>query len=137
MKGWTGGRGTDVVIDNLGGDVLAKRIEAVKAMGVVVAFGFAGGPEVSFDIRSLFFTQKRIKGSMSSDIEDLDWGLEQVKPGQIKPLLDRALPLSQAAEADEIYNEGHRTKQRSGVLSAFSFLQQKRDEVMPSMAKKV
>ena len=50
---------------------------------------------------------------------------------------ESTLPNRQAAEADEIYSEGHRTKQRSGVLSAFSFLQQKRDEVMPSMAKKV
>ena len=96
---WTGGNGADVVIDNLAGDVLAKGIEAVKAQGVVVAFGFAGGPEVSFDIRSLFFAQKRLKGSMASDIEDLEWGFEQVKAGNIKPLLDRALPLRDAAEA--------------------------------------
>ena len=43
------------MIDNLGGDVLAKSIEAVKPTGTVVAFGFAAGPQVSFDIRSLFF----------------------------------------------------------------------------------
>ncbi len=27
------------------------------------------------------------------------WGLEQVRAGRIKPLLDKALPLSQAEEA--------------------------------------
>ena len=102
VKGWTGGQGADVVIDNMGGDVLAKSIEAVKAQGVVVAFGFAAGPEVGFDIRSLFFTQKRLKGSMASDIEDLEWGLEQVRAGTIKPLLDRALPLTAAAEAHRL-----------------------------------
>ncbi|MCH7711944.1 MAG: zinc-binding dehydrogenase, partial [Proteobacteria bacterium] len=63
VKEWTGGQGADVVIDNMGGDVLAKSIEAVKALGVVVAFGFAAGPEVSFDIRSLFFAQKQLKGT--------------------------------------------------------------------------
>ncbi len=99
---WTDGRGADVVIDNLAGDVLAKSIEAVKAQGVVVAFGFAAGPQVSFDVRSLFFAQKQLKGSMASDVEDLDWGLAQVKAGKIKPLLDRALPLSQAAEAHRL-----------------------------------
>ena len=102
VKEWTGGQGADVVIDNLGGDVLAKSIEAAKAQGVIVAFGFAAGPEVRFDVRSLFFAQKQLKGSMASDIEDLEWGLAQVKAGRIKPLLDRALPLRDAAEAHRL-----------------------------------
>ncbi|MFQ5994461.1 MAG: zinc-binding dehydrogenase, partial [Acidiferrobacterales bacterium] len=55
-----------------------------------------------FDIRSLFFAQKQLKGSMASDIKDLAWGLEQVRTGRIKPLLDRALPLSEAAEAHRL-----------------------------------
>ena len=102
VKEWTGGQGADVVIDNLGGDVLAKSIEAARAQGVIVAFGFAAGPEVRFDVRSLFFAQKQLKGSMASDIEDLEWGLAQVKAGRIKPLLDRALPLRDAAEAHRL-----------------------------------
>ena len=102
IKEWTDGQGADVVIDNLGGDVLAKSIEAAKAQGVIVAFGFAAGPEVRFDVRSLFFAQKQLKGSMASDIEDLEWGLAQVKAGEIKPLLDRALPLRDAAEAHRL-----------------------------------
>ena len=96
---WTGGRGVDVAIDNVGGDVLAKSIDAVKATGVVVAFGFTAGTEVTFDIRNFFFGQKQLRGSMGSDIKDLQWGLEQVKTGKIKPALDRVLPLSQAAQA--------------------------------------
>ncbi len=96
---WTGGRGVDVAIDNLGGDVLAKSIDAIKATGVVVAFGFTAGTEVTFDIRNFFFGQKQLRGSMGSDIKDLQWGLEQVKTGKIKPALDRVLPLSQAAQA--------------------------------------
>jgi len=102
VKAWTGGVGADVVIDNLSGDVLAKSIEATKPMGVIVAFGFAAGPEVKFDIRSLFFAQKRLLGSMASDIEDFNWGLEQVKAGKIKPLLDRAIPLKDANEAHRL-----------------------------------
>ncbi len=99
IRDWTGGQGADVVIDNLGGDVLAKSIEAAKPLGVIVAFGFAADPQVSFDVRSLFFGQKQLRGSMASDPEDLAWGLEQVRAGRIRPLLDRTMPLSQAAEA--------------------------------------
>jgi NADPH2:quinone reductase len=106
IKDWTGGQGADVVIDNLGGEVLAQSIEAAKAQGVIVAFGFAAGPEVRFDIRSLFFAQKQLRGSMASDPEDLEWGLEQVRAGRIQPLLDRALPLRQAAEAHRLIASG-------------------------------
>ncbi len=102
VQEWAGGQGADVVVDNLGGDVLAKSIEAARPLGVIVAYGFAAGPEVSFDVRSLFFGQKQLRGSMASDPTNLQWGLEQVRAGRIKPVLDRSLPLSEAAEAHRL-----------------------------------
>ena len=102
IKEWTSGQGVDVVIDSLGGDVLPKSIDAVKPLGVVVVFGFVAGTETTFDIRNYFFAQKQLRGSMASDIEDLKWGLEQVRAGRIKPLLDRTLPLSEAAKAHRL-----------------------------------
>ena len=80
----------------------SMQIQVAKALGADVAFGFSAGTEVKFDIRSLFFAQKTLRGSMASDIEDLNWGLEQVRVGRIKPLLDLALPLSKAAEAHRL-----------------------------------
>jgi len=106
IMAWTDGVGADVVIDNLSGDVLAKSIEATKPMGVIVAFGFAAGPEVKFDIRSLFFAQKKLVGSMASDIEDFNWGLQQVRAGRIKPTLDKTFPLSKAAEVHRLISSG-------------------------------
>ncbi len=99
VKQWTGGLGADVVIDNLGGDVLPKSIDTVRPLGVVVVFGFVAGTQTTLDIRKFFFSQKQLRGSMAADIEDLKWGLEHVRAGRIKPLLDRTFPLSQAAEA--------------------------------------
>ncbi len=96
---WTDGRGADVVIDSLGGDVLPRSIDAVKATGIVVAFGFVAGTQVTFDVRNFFFDQKQLRGSMANDIEDFKWGLEQVRLGKIKPSLDHALPLKDAAQA--------------------------------------
>ena len=105
VKEWSGGQGADVVIDNLGGDVFAKSIEAVKPGGVVVAFGFSAGTQVSFDIRNLFFMQKQIRGSMAYDIDDFKFGLELVRQGKIKPVLDQTLPLNQAAKAHRLIAE--------------------------------
>ena len=102
IQEWTHGEGVDVVIDNLGGEILPKSIDAVKAQGIVVAFGFTAGTEVTFDIRNFFFNQKQLRGSMGSDMEELKWGLEQVREGRIKPLLDHTMPLELAAEAHRL-----------------------------------
>ena len=102
IQEWTGGRGADVVIDNLGGAVLPKSIDAVKAQGIVVAYGFVAGTEVTFDIRNFFFGQKQLRGTMFGDVDGFKWGMAQVREGRIKPLLDRTLPLSEASQAHRL-----------------------------------
>ena len=69
---------------------------------MIVAYGFAAGLQVRFDIRQLFFSEKKLLGSMASDIEDLQYGLQLIKERRVKPVLDRAFPLSQAAEAHRL-----------------------------------
>ena len=88
--------------DNLGGDVLQKTLDATRVAGTVVAMGFVAGVEVRFHIRNFFFSHKRLLGTLMGDVDDFRWGLEQVKAGKIRPLLDRALPLSAAAEAHRL-----------------------------------
>ena len=99
---WTNGRGADVVLDNLGGDVLARSIAAVRRQGVVVSIGFVTGPMVSFNVVDFFFSQKQLRGSLMGTREDLEWGLEQVGRGTIRPLLDRVLPLRDVAVAHRL-----------------------------------
>ncbi len=98
---WTEGRGVDVAIDNLGGSVLPRTIDAVRPMGIVVAMGFMAGTEVTFDIRNFFFTQKQLRGTLVGDIEDFAVWLDPIRDGKIKPVIDSVLPLSQAASAHE------------------------------------
>ena len=69
---------------------------------MIVAFGFSAGTEATFNVQNFFFGQKKLRGSMASDIEDLKWGLEQVRAGRIKPILDRSLPLREAAQAHKL-----------------------------------
>ena len=99
--------------------MLAHSIDAVKATGIVVAFGFVAGTQVRFDIRNFYFNQKQLRGSMASDIEDCKWGLEQVRLGNIKPSLDHTLPLKDAAQAHrEIANnqaKGYRLAALGGL----------------------
>jgi len=106
VKEWTDGQGADVVIDSLGGDVLPKSIDATRAFGTTVVFGFVAGTEATFNSQNFFFMQKTLKGSMASDKEDLEWGLEQVKAGKIKASLDRTFALRNAVEAHQFVGEG-------------------------------
>jgi len=96
----------DVIIDNLGGDFMQQSILALKTAGTVVSMGFVADPSVTFDVRSLFFSQKKIKGSIMGTKEDLEFGLELVRLGKIKPQLDRVLSLSEAAKAHELLVNG-------------------------------
>ncbi len=74
----------------------------MKAQGIVVAYGFMAGTEVTFDIRNFFFGQKQLRGTMFGDAEGFKWGMQQVREGRIKPLLDRTLALSEAAEGHRL-----------------------------------
>jgi NADPH:quinone reductase len=104
-KDWTNGRGLDVVIDNLGGPVLQKSLDALRPLGVCVAMGFVAGVEVTFHVRNFFFTHKQIRGTLMGDVDDMTWGLDLVKKGKIVPQLDKALPLAQAAEVHRLLSE--------------------------------
>ncbi len=85
-----------------------------------VCAALAAGPEVSFDIRSPFFVEKQLKGAMASDIEDLEWGLEQVRVGKVKPLLDREfIPVIGGEKRTRSRSSDHgRARVRYGVLDA-------------------
>jgi NADPH2:quinone reductase len=91
-----------VVIDNLGGTVLPRSLDAARVGGTVVAMGFVTGVDVTFHIRNFFFTHKRLLGTLMGDVADLEFGLDLVKQGKVRPLLDRSIPLSNAAEAHRL-----------------------------------
>ncbi len=102
VREWTDGRGADVVIDNAGGDLLPQAIDAARPQAIIVAAGFLAGTQVTFDVRDFFFAQRQLRGTMSGDREDLCWALELVRAGKLRPTLDRALPLQDAAEAHRL-----------------------------------
>ena len=102
VKAWSGGQGADVAIDNVGGDDFSQVVNAVRSFGIIVAYGFTAGADVTLNIKDFFFTQKQLRGTIFADPEDLQWGLDQVRAGKIKAALDRTFPLSQAAEAHRL-----------------------------------
>jgi NADPH:quinone reductase len=98
---WTQGRGVDVVIDNLGGDILGRSLASVRPTGTVVAIGFVAGLHLKLDVRSFFFAQRRLLGSLMGDMDDLRFGLGLARQGRLRPVLDTVLPLAEAAQAHQ------------------------------------
>lgn len=107
IQQWSEGLGVDVVVDNLGGTSLAKSLECTKPLGTVVLMGNVLGLESTFSVRSLFFPQKKIVGSMMGNKEDLQWGLEQIANGRIKPTLMRTYSLDEIKLAHQDLAEGN------------------------------
>jgi NADPH2:quinone reductase len=99
---WSHGRGADVTIDNLGGPVLQRSIEATRVGGTVVAMGFVTGNEATIKVREFFFAHKTLRGTLMGDLEEFKWGLQQVAQGRIKPVLDREFALADAAAAHDL-----------------------------------
>jgi NADPH:quinone reductase-like Zn-dependent oxidoreductase len=95
---WAGG-GVDVIIDNLGGEVFSRSIDALRVQGCLVSMGMVTGTEATIQLRPLFFGQKQIRGTLMGDADDLRWGLDQIRAGKIKPALDRVYDLAEIAEA--------------------------------------
>jgi NADPH:quinone reductase-like Zn-dependent oxidoreductase len=99
---WSHGRGADVTIDNLGGPVLQRSIDATRVGGTVVTMGFVTGNEATLKVREFFFAHKTLRGTLMGDLDEFTWGLQQVAQGRIKPVLDRQFALADAAAAHEL-----------------------------------
>ena len=99
VKKLTGKRGADLVIDHVGGDVMTRNILATASGGRIVTCGSTAGFEPTIDLRHVFFRQIEILGSTMGPKGSLFGILEHVKAGKLRPVVDRVLPLWQAAEA--------------------------------------
>jgi NADPH:quinone reductase-like Zn-dependent oxidoreductase len=98
----TGKRGADVIIEHVGGDVMAKSILAVAAGGRIVTCGATAGFHPAIDLRHVFARQIAILGSTMGSKGSLFGILEHVRAGRLRPVVDRILPLWDAQEAHRV-----------------------------------
>lgn len=105
----TGGRGVDVVLDSIGGQYLASNLECLAPDGRLVIIGLIGGAKAEINLAALLLRRLRVIGStlrarpVAEKAEIVSGFLrrfgEALQAGRIKPVIDRVLPLEQAAEA--------------------------------------
>ncbi len=99
----TGGRGVDVVSDNIANpETLPKAIASLAQRGRLVTGGAHGGPVVPVDFYQVYHNQLTIMGNPGSRYEDLAPCFENAAAGDLRAHIERIMPLSQAAEAHHL-----------------------------------
>ncbi|MEH1168938.1 NAD(P)H-quinone oxidoreductase [Micromonospora sp. CPCC 205539] len=105
----TGGHGADVVLDIMGGSYLGRNIEALATGGRLVVIGLQGGASAELNLGALLSKRASVaattlrarplaeKAEIVRGVRDEVWPL--VETGAIQPVVDRRLPMSDAAEA--------------------------------------
>jgi NADPH:quinone reductase len=91
----------DVVFDPVGADTFADSVEALAREGTLVTPGAVGNPIVSFNLWTLMGKRARIQGigSAQASRETMERLITLAGEGKLKPVIDRELPLEQAADA--------------------------------------
>jgi len=106
----TDGRGAEVVLDSVGGQNLVDSIGALAYRGTLVSVGLAGRAGSNVEARALWEKNNALRGvflggvllsefpRVHGMIGDL---VERVAGGELRVVIDRTFPLSQAAAAHE------------------------------------
>jgi NADPH:quinone reductase-like Zn-dependent oxidoreductase len=98
----TGGKGVDVIMEHIGGNVFTRSLECLKTDGVVVTVGAHAGEVVPFDIIPFFRRELRLVGSKNATLTELRKVMGFVAEGRLKPVIHRTFPLAEAAEAHRV-----------------------------------
>jgi putative PIG3 family NAD(P)H quinone oxidoreductase len=108
----TGGHGADVILDIIGAAYLARNVDALATNGKLVVIGLQGGMKAELDLGALMHKRAAIlstglrarpyreKAAIVQSVRENVWPL--VESGAVKPVIDRVLPMAQAAEAHRV-----------------------------------
>ncbi|RAO02181.1 NAD(P)H-quinone oxidoreductase [Micromonospora noduli] len=108
----TDGRGVDVILDIMGGSYLGRNVSALATGGRLVVIGMQGGRKAELDLGALLTKRASVtatslrsrplaeKAEIVQGVRDEVWPL--VEAGRIRPIVDRRLPMTEAAEAHRL-----------------------------------
>ncbi|MFD5631685.1 MULTISPECIES: NAD(P)H-quinone oxidoreductase [unclassified Streptomyces] len=114
----TDGAGADVILDNMGAKYLDRNLQALAVNGRLAIIGMQGGVKGELNIATLLnkraavtATSLRIrptaeKAAIVAAVREHVWPL--IAAGQVRPVIDRELPMNDAAQAHRVLEEsGH------------------------------
>ena len=90
--------GVDVVINFTGGDTWVPSLRCLKRGGSLLVCGATAGHDPKEDLRYIWSFELKVIGSNSFYDDDLAALMGMIAGGRIRPVIDKVLPLEQAAE---------------------------------------
>jgi NADPH:quinone reductase-like Zn-dependent oxidoreductase len=115
----TGGRGVDVVLDHVGGQLFAETLPATRTGGTIVNIGRLAGAQATINLDHLSFRRLRVLGTTFSvrtpdELANVCAALipdvmNAVATGQIRPIVDRVFPFERAIAAAEYLRSNQAT----------------------------
>lgn len=116
VQDMTGGRGVDVVLDMLGGDMIARNLACLATSGRHVSIAAQKGAKVDLDLglvmqKRLTLTGSTLRSRPLAEKATLAWEVEQtvwpwLESAKVKPVLDQSFPLADAMQAHERMTSG-------------------------------
>lgn len=109
VKGLTGGRGANVVLDMVGGDYVARNMKCMADDGRHVSIAVQGGAMATVPVWEIMRRRLTLTGStlrardvafkslVADELARAVW--PHVEAGKLKPVIDQTFPLAEAAEA--------------------------------------
>ncbi|MET7386357.1 NAD(P)H-quinone oxidoreductase [Streptomyces sp. NPDC005529] len=114
----TEGAGADVILDNMGAKYLDRNVRALAVNGRLAIIGMQGGIKGELNIATLLNKRAAVtatslrarpleeKTAIVAAVREHVWPL--IDGGHVRPVVDRELPMSEAAEAHRVLEEsGH------------------------------
>ncbi len=98
--------GCDVVVEHVGPATWKGSMRALARNGRLVTCGGTTGPKVDLTLPHLFIKNQSILGSTMGPRASLPRIFELVDRGEIRPVVDRVLPMSEVRRAHELLEEG-------------------------------
>jgi NADPH:quinone reductase-like Zn-dependent oxidoreductase len=98
-------RGVDVVIEHIGEDVWERSLLCLATGGRLVTCGASSGYLPKTNLRHVFFRNLQIRGATCGSKSILFRIVRLAHAGTLRPVLDRALPLSEARTAHHLMEE--------------------------------
>ncbi len=95
----TGKRGVDLVVDYIGKETWGRSLQLARRGGRIATCGATSGHDPAEDLRQIFYRQLEILGSTMGNAKELQDALRPVFSGRVRPVIDRVLPMAEAAEA--------------------------------------
>jgi NADPH:quinone reductase-like Zn-dependent oxidoreductase len=101
VRGLTGKRGADVVVDSVGEATWMQSLKAAAKGGRILTCGATSGPKPTEEIRLIFWNQLSIIGSTMGSRTDWRQMVAAVARHQLRPVIDNVLPLAEGRAAYE------------------------------------